>query len=134
MTTLSRDKGQATVLTILFLTVMLAMAAAVLDVGAWFHEKRKLQATVDAAALAGAQALPDDPGQASALALAYANKNGGGITAGNISYTTTYLANDTIKVSGSRPAPGFFSQILGIGDITVHASAKARTGTMSQAK
>ena len=134
MTALSRNRGQATVLTILFLTVLLGMAAAVLDVGAWFHEKRKLQATVDAAALAGAQALPDDTAGASSLALQYAGKNGGGVTGGNISFSTTYLPNDTIKVSGTKPAPGFFSQILGIGSVTVHASAKARTGTMSQAK
>jgi Putative Flp pilus-assembly TadE/G-like len=130
----ARDSGQATVLTILFVTVLLAMAAAVLDVGAWFHEKRKLQATVDAAALAGAQALPDDPGSASALALQYAGKNGGGIGAANISFSTTYSANDTIKVVGTRPAPGFFSGILGVGTVEVHATARARTAGMSQAR
>src|SRR5439155_16131907 len=134
MTPFRRSNGQATVLTILFLTVLLGMAAAVLDVGAWFHAKRALQAEADAAALAGAQALPDDTAQASALAVGYANKNGGGIGSNNVSFSTTTIPNDTISVSGSKPAPGIFSTIFGISSVTVSASAKAQTGTLSSAK
>ena len=43
MTRLRTNSGQATVLTVLFLTVIVAMLAAVLDVGAWFRADRKLQ-------------------------------------------------------------------------------------------
>ena len=124
----SSNSGQATVLTIVFMTVLLGMCCAVLDVGHWYHEKRKLQATVDAAALAGAQALPENTGQAKANALAYASKNGGGVTGGDVTFSTTYLANDTIRVTGQKNAPGLFSSIFGFGTVTVHASAKARTG------
>ena len=59
MTRHKQSSGQAYVITILFLAVLLAMAAAVLDIGSWYRADRSLQATVDAAALAGAQALPD---------------------------------------------------------------------------
>ena len=52
-------QGQATVLTVVFLVVLLGMAALVLDVGSWYRAKRAAQSTADAAALAGAQALPD---------------------------------------------------------------------------
>ena len=54
------DHGQATVLTVVFLVVLLGMAALVLDIGSWYRADRATQSTADAAALAGAQALPGD--------------------------------------------------------------------------
>jgi Putative Flp pilus-assembly TadE/G-like len=132
MTTYRQNRGQAYVISILFLAVLLAMAAAVLDIGSWYRADRSLQATVDAAALAGAQALPGSTGNASALATQYANKNGGGTM--NVSFKSKVIANDTITVSGSRPAPGFFSKMLGVNSVTVHATATARVGGLSAAK
>jgi hypothetical protein len=134
MKAVRRDDGQAVVIVVLFLAVLLGMAAAVLDVGSWFRADRRLQATVDAAALAGAHALPESPGDATALALEYANKNGGGLTASNVSYSMTVLPNDTITVDAETPAPGFFSKVFGIASVQVHARAKARAGTVSEAK
>jgi uncharacterized membrane protein len=64
------------VLNIFALTVLLGIAALAIDVSSWYQTKRHDQAVADAAALAGAQALPDDPAQATTLALGYANKNG----------------------------------------------------------
>jgi hypothetical protein len=132
MTRHKQNYGQAYVITILFLAVLLAMAAAVLDIGSWYRADRSLQATVDAAALAGAQALPDGPASASTLASQYAVKNGGGTM--NITFETQVFANDTITVSGSRPAPGFFSKMLGINSVTVHATASARAGYPTEAR
>lgn len=134
MTRLRTDSGQATVLTVLFLTVLVAMLAGVLDVGAWFRADRKLQGTVDAAALAGAQALPDNPGLAIGDALSYANKNGGGVAGANVAISTTYIANDTIKVIGTKSAPGVFSGLFGIDSVDVHGTAKARVGTLGSAR
>ena len=57
------ERGQATVLTAVFLVVMLGAAALVLDVGSWYRADRQAQSTADAAALAGAQALPYDTEQ-----------------------------------------------------------------------
>jgi hypothetical protein len=127
-----RERGQAALLTVLFLVVLVGVAAAVLDVGSWYQEDRDLQKTMDAAALAGAQALPDDPGGATALAGEYATKNGGGLD--STSVTTSTIANDTIEVVGSRQAPGFLSKIFGIDSVTVHATAKARVGVLASAK
>jgi hypothetical protein len=124
--------GQAYVVTILFLVVLLAMAAAVLDVGSWYRAHRSLQATVDAAALAGAQALPESTGEASSLASEYAAKNGGGSM--QISFSRKVNANDTITVKGSRPAPGFFAKVFGVNTITVRTHASARAGYPTQAK
>ena len=44
MSSRRHDCGQAAVVTVLFLVVLLGMAAAVLDVGSWYREDRKLQA------------------------------------------------------------------------------------------
>ena len=56
MRALRDEQGQAIVITVVFLTVLVGLAAAVLDVGAWYRLHRQLQATADASALAGAQA------------------------------------------------------------------------------
>jgi hypothetical protein len=132
MTRRKSSCGQAYVLTILFLVVLLGMAAAVLDVGSWYRAHRALQATVDAAALAGAQALPESTGEANALATEYAAKNGGG--AMNVSFSTQVFTNDTINVEGTRPAPGFFAKVFGVESITVRTHAKARAGFPTEAK
>jgi putative Flp pilus-assembly TadE/G-like protein len=124
--------GQAYVLTILFLVVLLGMAAAVIDIGSWYRAHRALQATVDSAALAGAQELPEDPGQASALAASYAAKNGGGSM--QIAFSSQIFSNDTITVTGTKPAPGFFSKVFGVNSITVKTHASARAGYPTQVK
>jgi Putative Flp pilus-assembly TadE/G-like len=134
MRRLRSEAGQAAALTAVFMTVLLGSCAAVLDVGAWFREDRDTQRVADAAALAGAQALPDDTGEAQALALEYADKNGGGLLAGNVTFSTTNMPNDTIHTELTRPAPGFFAQLFGIESITVGSKAKARVGVPAAAK
>jgi hypothetical protein len=126
------QRGQAFVITLLAMTVILGMAALVLDVGDWYRSKRDLQAVADSAALAGAQALPDDPAQATALATQYSQSNGG--PAPQITFSSKYLPNDTIKVSLSRPEPGFFAKVFSIDSVTVATHAAARTGIVSQAQ
>jgi hypothetical protein len=119
---------------VLFLGVMLALGAAVLDVGAWYRADRKLQATADASALAGAQGLPDSQSEAVSLALSYSDKNDGGVASNGISFETSVNPGDTIKVHAQKPMPGFFSKVFGIASVNVGADAKARTGVMNSAK
>ncbi|MGH3029244.1 MAG: pilus assembly protein TadG-related protein [Gaiellaceae bacterium] len=127
-----RQSGQVAVLTVLFLVVLLGMCAAVLDVGSWYRADRALQSTVDAAALAGAQALPDDPAFANSLALEYAEKNGGG--GESVSIESELLADDTILVTGARPAPAFFTKLFGLDEVQVAARAKVRASTIEEAR
>jgi len=121
-----QEQGQALVLTVLSLAVMLGMAALVLDVGAWFRTDRQLQATADAAALAGAQLLPTDVAGAKAEALSYAHKNGGHVKSGDITVSSLYSPNDLITVKASKTDEGFFSKVLGIDTVNINAHAKAR--------
>ena len=129
-----REHGQAAALTVLFMTVLLASAAAVIDVGSWFREDRATQRVADAAALAGAQALPENQGTARSLAVEFGGKNGGGVAAGNVSFSTTVLAGDTINVSVQKPADSFFAKIVGINTVQVGSTATARAGVPSKAR
>ena len=130
------ERGQAFVLMAIAMVMVCGMAALVLDVGNWFRDKRRLQGTADAAALAGAQQLPDNPGGAQSLALSYANKNGGDVAGANIVITSKYQASDTIAVKAQRNDPGIFSRVMGAtfstADIT--ANAKVRVGPPAQAR
>jgi len=55
MSVRKNENGQAIVLMALALVVIMGMAALVVDVGSWYHTKRRLQGTADAAALADAE-------------------------------------------------------------------------------
>src|SRR5580765_5544993 len=126
------DRGQATVLTLVFLVVLLGMAALVLDIGSWYRADRATQSTADAAALAGAQALPSSPTNANTLSLQYVTKNGGGTPA--VTFSTKYLTNDTVKVNVTKPAQGVFTKLFGVRTVTVGSHASARASLMDQAK
>jgi hypothetical protein len=127
------ERGQAFVLAAVAMVMLCGMAALVLDVGNWFRDKRRLQGTSDAAALAGAQMLPDDASGARAMALNYANQNGGDVAGANIVVTSKYQPNDTIAVTAQRNDPGIFSRVVGVIDANITASAKARVGPPAQA-
>jgi hypothetical protein len=133
--TIRRDeRGQSAVIFVVFITVLLGLAAAVLDVGSWYREHRAAQATADAAALAGAQSLPTDPANAQSLATSYADKNGGGLAPSDITISSTKGPNDTISVKIHRGAPGFFSKLFGIDSVAINAKASARTFVPGEAK
>jgi Flp pilus assembly protein TadG len=127
------DRGQATVLTLVFLVVLLGMAALVLDMGSWYRADRATQNAADAVALAGAQALPENPTLAKTLAAQYATKNGG-LGSGAVTISSKIVANDTISVKVQRAAPGFFSKIFGKKSVTVGSTATARSEGVSSVK
>jgi len=128
MSRLKNERGQAFVVMTLSLAVIIGMAALALDVGHWFRDKRRLQGTSDAAALAGAQQLPDDPAGAKTMALNYANMNGGNVAGANITVSSTYFANDTITVNGQRNDPGMFTGLFGITNVNITSHSKVLVG------
>jgi hypothetical protein len=132
VTRLREERGQTLVLTAVFLTVMLGMAAMVLDVGHWYHAKRELQAIADASALAAAQALPNSTPTATSDARAYAVTNGGPVP--TVTFSTKTLTNDTVRVRVTRDEPGFFSKVFSINSVNVGAVASARVGTLGVAR
>jgi hypothetical protein len=133
MKRLSNERGQSMVLTLVFVTVLIGIAGAVIDVGSWYHADRQMQATADASALAGAQELPHSPGTALTQALDYADRNQGGVTSGDVVFGGT-IPNSTINVTARKPAEGVFTKLLGINSVTVRATATARAVPMGSAK
>jgi len=129
---LRNESGQAVLLTVLFLTVLIGAAALTTDVGAWYRQQRQAQATADAAALAGAQVLPSDTVQAQVLADQYATSNGGGVPAGGITLRSDFEPNDTVVVRVRKDAPSFFANIFSIDHATVTATAAARADVPEQ--
>ena len=125
---LQGERGQAVLLTVVFLLVLLGAAALTIDVGAWYREQRQAQATADQAVLSGAQTLPVSSAQALADTQTYADKNGGSVVSGSLKLLSGLVPNDTVTVTIQRPAPNFLAQVFGIGSVTVHASAAARAG------
>jgi Flp pilus assembly protein TadG len=124
------ERGATVIMTVLFLTVLLGIAAFAVDAGSWYRADRQLQTKVDAAALAGVQELPYDPGKATSVALDYANKNGDGAVP-SVSISPT---NDTITVTASDSAPGFFSKVLDVDAVTVGAHAQAKVAGLGEAQ
>lgn len=129
------DRGQATVITVVFLVVLLGMAALVLDIGSWYRADRATQSTADAAALAAAQALPYDTNNARNLAVQYAGKNGGGVTSGDVTISSSnFGANDTVQVKVHRTASGVFTKLFGVNSVGVGSKATARASLMQSAQ
>ena len=125
------QQGQVFAFVAISMVGMCAMAGFALDVGVWFQAHRKQQSIADAAALAGAGALPASTAQATADAQTYAAKNGG--SASSVSYSTQYLPNDTITVQTTRTVPSYFLNVLGISSATTKATAVARAENLSTA-
>ena len=127
-------RGQAMILTLVFMTVILGMAAAVVDVGAWYRTHRQMQNNADAAALAGATALPESTGQASSLAVTYANRNGGGVTSSDVTFSSKEVGNDQIQVTARKQVPGVFAKLFGLDSVNVRAHATALAAPPAQPK
>jgi Flp pilus assembly protein TadG len=127
---LRTESGQALVVSVVFMLVLMGGVALTLDVGSWFREHRQAQTTADAAALSAAQLLPaTNTTTAKDEAQTIADKNGGGIDVVNgISFSSTSGATyDTVTVRVTRTAPGFFSKLFSVDSAQVHAKAAARS-------
>jgi hypothetical protein len=125
MTDLRRQDGQVTVLVAVFIVMIVGMAGFVIDVGSWFRQQRASQATVDSAALAGAQVLTSGTAKATEMALTYAGDNGG-VDGASITFSSRYAPGDTITVKQAQEASGFFSRAIGFSSVvTVRAKASA---------
>lgn len=121
------EEGQSLVFFVVGMTAFVLMVALVVDVGMWFQAQRKTQSVVDAAALAGVQALPYSQARADADARTYAHLNSPDTTLDSISFP----GGDSIEVRASVKLPAFFSGLAGIAGVTARARAAARIGPIA---
>ncbi len=116
----------AVIIGICLLALMIATALAI-DVGSLFEDRRHLQTVADSAALAGAQELPENPGEAINIATEYANNNySEEIESINVEISSTLTTNDTIIVTVFNPdSPLYFARVMDMESTPVGATATA---------
>ena len=124
------SEARASLPVVISMTVLLGMAALVLDLGPRWYAKRQLQASVDAAALAGAEELPSNA-NAVARAHEYIVKTPTrGVS--DLQDTTITKCRTTapgcapvnaLTVKATAKADTAFARIFGINSMTVGAKA-----------
>jgi len=126
---LASEKGQSMVLFAFMLMGIMAFMAMSIDVGRLVWARTQMQAAVDAAALAGAQSLPDSL-QAEASANEYWLKNSTFLQAQgqNVAVTVTLpTTSKAVAIRGDADIPTIFARVLGIPKFHVSASAEAES-------
>ena len=132
------ESGQAIVLVAISVVVLLAMAGFVIDVGQAYVAKRELQASVDAAALAGAEDLPDIAA-ATNSARQYSSSPGQKNARPHLPNVTTAVTPKCFSSLNSLPCnpvngivvketasvPTSFLRVFGIRSLDVHATGSA---------
>jgi Flp pilus assembly protein TadG len=126
------EAGQVLPIVALALVALLGLTALSLDVGRMTITRRQLQNAVDAAAHAGVQVLPEEPGDATNAALDWATRNGlSGTDLLTVSITTTAVDNDTVRVTATRAVPYTFARVLNLVGANIAATATATVGSVT---
>lgn len=132
----SGEDGQTVVLAVIAMVALLALAAFAIDVGYVYYAHRSLQASADAAALAGAQKLPD-AGEAKATAQEFGTSSIGKNQLTNIGTVSEVISTKCLSsLPGCDPAnavvaeesaqvPTFFARVLGMSSFNIKAKATA---------
>lgn len=116
-----KSKGQVLVLVAVAMVALLGFLALCTDVAVLYHNWAQLRKEADAAALAGASYLPDNPGQATTtvqnwVAIPPNGKAGDSLisgtpTIGSLGFNG--MADSSITVELQRTVPLYFASVLG---------------------
>lgn len=131
------DNGQAMILTLLCMTVLLGFVGFAVDIGTLLRAKRNLQIAADSAAVAGAAEL--NYGNMTSAAVAAASQNGvtigtnGGAVTVNTPPAYGAYAGQTgyVEAIVTQTQPTFFMNIFNIASQNVTARAVAWNGASS---
>ena len=125
------NKGSSAVFFALGLTVVLTCAALAVDIGMVVHEKSRLSAAVDSAALAGAQELVSNTGNTSNVVETYLAKNTGILKQLDIKIESN---NRRIEVKGIKTVQNYFARVFGQNSQDISAIARAKVENISSLK
>jgi hypothetical protein len=119
------SKGQTFVIGAVAAVVLVGAVSLGTDVAVRYFNRVQLQKAADAAALAGANWLPDNPSQATTTANQYAQNNG--IKAAEITSTSVTPDDLSLSISLQRNVPYYFARVFGLtsANIAVAATAEA---------
>jgi len=123
-----RDKREAGVVLVwmaLMIAVLLGMSGLSLDIANWYLQGNREQKAADAAALAGAVFLPDDPGRAFSTARDLASRNG----YTDDTHTTVTVSQEPkhsqLRVTITREIKNFFGALLHLPSTTITRTSVA---------
>lgn len=137
MRRMNRQRGAIAVTVALLMVVMVGFTAIAVDAGAIWMDRKELQNSADAAALALAQSCAkgvcESGAQESDMAQLYAdgNKRDADVTVDRI---TTNLGSQTVKVDVSSTRDHWFAPVLGNDSTHVARSATAAWGGIGAAR
>jgi Flp pilus assembly protein TadG len=106
----------------LTLTALVGGVAFGTDLAIMYSNWAALQKAVDAAALAGANYLPEQPSRAQTIASNYATANG--VKSSELS-TSVSNSNQELTVSANRTVPYYFAKVLGLSGQAINVTASA---------
>jgi len=130
------QSGQALVFVTIALVPLIGMIGLVADLGHAYYGQRALQASADAAALAGASKLPDTT-QALATAKQYGTTKGAKNAPANIANVSELIStrcatsmpgcfpHNVLSVNETAPVKTSFLRLFGVDTINVHARSTA---------
>ncbi len=131
-----KESGQILVFVAILLAAVIGLSAFVIDLGYAYYAQRTLQASADAAALAGAQELPD-PAAAVATAKQFGTAPGGKNRSSKLTdvdevISTRCLASvpgcnpvNAVTISETGHVSTFFVRFFGIHSLNVHVRSTA---------
>src|SRR5262245_32429475 len=120
----ARERGQALIMAVLAMGVILGLVAMTIDVGMLFHGRRHSQNSADAMALAGVAELPSNPGLAVQKAKDWAARNGVSPSEiKTVEVRTTGYPNDTLYVELEQQFNWLFGRVLGKSNATIGSEA-----------
>lgn len=124
---LSGERGAAAVIVGLGVTALIGFAAVSIDVGRLYVARFQSQNAADAAALGGAQLLPEEPAGATSSALAILVQNG---VDPATALVTVEGEGDRLRVEINGEVTLAFAQVLGTATGAVEVRAVARIGAV----
>jgi hypothetical protein len=123
------ENGQAVIVFVVFLTVLLCFVAVLIDGGMYYVERRDMQGTADAAALAAVRELPTSVALASTQASEYVESRNAAAD-GTLQSITFSDANRQVRVTVGKTGTQNFGALLGLDAPDIAASATARVQMM----
>ncbi len=125
----TRESGQAIIVFVVFLTVLLCFVAVLIDGGMYYVERRDMQGVADAAAMAAVRELPRSTAQANARANEYVTTQNAS-SDGTLKAFTLSDSNRRVRVTVGKTGTQNFGGLLGLGAPDIAASATARVQMM----
>jgi hypothetical protein len=125
-----RERGQALIIGILAMTALLGSVALAIDGGHAYAVQRSLQNSVDAMALAGADAHGNEGYWQAVQAAIYEYGQINGVDACDTAWSYVHEGEEHVGVvvTGTMTFPTFFGGVIGVNSVTTSASATAEIG------